>query len=258
MTLDLIVIGVVLLFALAGALRGFLWQLIQLLAVVVGVVAAKALGAALGGPVSRASGLPPTLGVVVASALVFGAVYLALSVVARLVRRRFKHTVAGAVDRSLGALVGASKGALLAWLALSALVFFDQPGAHAGSLVYRPVGSDAASVARRYNALQLLHPGLFARMHKLAALVTDPERAARRLADDPELRELAADPRLALVSQTPGLRDAFRRGDFFRLVRDPHVRELVADPALSHRPVELAPAKPALKKAGARATIETP
>lgn len=108
-----------------GFLRGFVCEVLSLLAWVGGVVALKVLhepvAAALLGPVGTSAGAA-----VLAFALVFGIVFIGVKLIAKRMGKATKKSVVGPVDRVLGAGFGALKGLIGATLLyLTASLFYD-------------------------------------------------------------------------------------------------------------------------------------
>ena len=108
-----------------GFMRGFIGEVLSLLAWVAGVVALKLFhepaSAALLGPVGTAAGAA-----VLAFALVFGIVFILGKLIAKRIGNATKKSVVGPVDRVLGAGFGALKGLIGATLLyLAASLFYD-------------------------------------------------------------------------------------------------------------------------------------
>ncbi len=225
MTLDLFILGLLIVFALFGRSSGALWQMLHLVSIGAGLLVSKALGPAIGRMMGPS--VHKGLAVVMATAAVFTLTYAFGHLLAFLLRRRFKETTAGTFDRALGAFLGFSKGALLAWVVLSTLVFFDNP---AHGWTFSAPGSKAAGFARRFNALQLFHLRSLDRLSKISELIKNPNAPHK---DDVESMLLAADPRLKAVAADPAIQSA--GADLLTLLGDPRVRELIADPALARK-----------------------
>lgn len=96
-----------------GFLRGFIFEILSLLAWVAGIIALKLFY----DPVSAALGPPVGYGApVLAFALVFGVVFIACKLLARRLGSATRSSVVGPVDRVLGGGFGALKGLIGATL----------------------------------------------------------------------------------------------------------------------------------------------
>lgn len=121
--LDSIFIGVVVLFAVLGAVTGLLLQVLRLAAAAGGAMAALSLS----GPAIKAWPVLdryPALQEILFPLVIFVASYVVLSLIARLVVAVFRKTapVLSWADRLWGALVGALKGVVLVWFTVSVLL----------------------------------------------------------------------------------------------------------------------------------------
>lgn len=162
--LDLSVLLALAVSALLGAASGALRQVVSLAAALAGVLASRAfshdVGAGLARTISPAARpLAPLLlffGIFAVASLV-GGVLLRATGIAKVVR--------GPADRSAGALLGGAKGALAAWVLLSAFVLARE------HLPERAVawaaGSDFAAVAQAHNLVARLDPEAARRLEKL-------------------------------------------------------------------------------------------
>jgi membrane protein required for colicin V production len=192
--LDLSALVVLAVAALLGAASGALRQLVSVAAAVAGVLASRAfardVGDGLARTVSAAArpAAPVLLFVgVFALASLLGGVILRASGVARAVR--------GPPDRAAGALLGGVKGALGAWVLLSAFVLArDHLPARARDWA---AGSDFAALARTHNLVARLDPEAARRLEQLQG-VQDLERLdrARRDLEDAGRRRREALDRL--------------------------------------------------------------
>jgi membrane protein required for colicin V production len=151
-TLDLAVLALVSVAALFGAASGALRQLASLAAVALGALAAHAwTDDVAAGLARRVSPLARPL----APFLLFLGVFALASLAALAVLRAtgVARAVRGPADRGLGAVMGGAKGALAAWVLLSALAL---AAAHAGVVAGWTRGSELASLAREHNLVTRL------------------------------------------------------------------------------------------------------
>lgn len=209
-TLDLVVLGVLLLFAVAGAIGGALRQLVPLGAVVAGWLAARHLPARLAPALLGAR--PPAWERAALAAGCFVAAAVVASLVGRAVTRRLHGPDGhpGPVDRAVGALLGGSKAALGCWVLLSALALARGP-ITLGGLKLDVRGSDFGSLAARHNLLEAAAPRQAALLERLIAATRDPAVRERLRRGDPEVRRLLEDPRVKALLERSA--EAGARGD---------------------------------------------
>ena len=222
MTLDLAVLALLALAALYGAATGALRQLVSLAAVVAGVLAARAFGADVGAGLART--VTP-LARHLAPVLLFAGIFALASLAGHLLLGAggMKRVVRGPADRALGALVGGAKGALAAWLLLSALAL---AGDHAPDAVLRRArGSDFAALARAHNLFRTLDPDAVRRLERALEAARQAERTGR-LPRDPESARLLADPRVRALAED-GAGAPLDPARAARVLEDPQLRALV-------------------------------
>jgi membrane protein required for colicin V production len=179
-TLDLAVLGLMLVAALAGAFSGALRQVLKLAGVVAGWAAARYLAPRVLLQLHAPSATTRVL--------VTAAAFLVAWMVALVVARAIVQTVQGEeeepgwLDRLLGALLGAAKGALVAWVFLSLLALLGGRLA-LGALVIEGRGSLAAALVARHDLLTLASPGTARSAQRLVEIWRDPAKRERLLKD---------------------------------------------------------------------------
>jgi membrane protein required for colicin V production len=198
--LDLAVLGLLLLTALAGALTGALRQVLKLAGVVAGWSAARFLAPQL----LRQLHAPSEVTRVVVVAATFLLAWLLAALLGRAIRRAVQgeEERPGWFDRLLGAVLGAAKGALLAWLLLSLLALLGGRLAF-GSFRVESRGSQAAALAARHDLLSLGSPGAVRSAQRLVEIWRDPVKRQR----------LLQDPGWNRMLERSGLKDVLDRGD---------------------------------------------
>ncbi len=222
MTLDLAVLGLLAVAALLGAASGALRQLVSLAAVVAAVLAARAWSSPVAVGLSRTLG---AAGRLLAPVLLFLGAFAIASLAGFLLLRAtgIARVVRGPADRGAGALVGGAKGALVAWVLLSALALAGDHGPAALTRWSR--GSDLLALARAHNLVTRLDPDAVRALERAIEAARRAERAGQ-LPRDPESARLLADPRIrALAEGGRGAPlDAERSS---RVMEDPEIRALV-------------------------------
>lgn len=238
MVIDLVILGLLLLFAVLGARSGAARQVAHLVALAAAYFAARRLGPLVAPRLAAALDSPLLIGNLAGTLLVFFVVLIAVRYVLTTLLRWLlgaKDEEERGVDRALGFVLGALKAGLVVYVVLSALTFAEEHVKVAGRrLGLSPKDSVAAGLARRFNLFEATQ---FAPVHDLARVLgaaSDPERAAR-LKDDPALRALRKDPRFQRLLKDERLRAAVARGDFETLLRDDRVLQLIQDPVVAAR-----------------------
>lgn len=165
--LDLSVLLVLAVSALLGAASGALRQLVSLGAALAGVLAARAFAKDVGDGLART--VSPAARPIAPVLLFFG-IFAVVSLLGGIVLRAtgVAKVVRGPTDRAAGALLGGAKGALGAWVLLSAFVLArehlpDRIGAWAR-------GSDFAAVAGAHNLVSRLDPDAARKLEQLEQL----------------------------------------------------------------------------------------
>lgn len=227
MTLDLAVLGILVLFAVLGASWGAMRQLVFLGAAVAGVLATRALAPPVAAGFSRSVPAPLARGAAVL--LVFFGVLVLGSFAGNLALRRAGPGRSWSpADRAAGALLGAAKAALVLWVVLSVLAFTGPLGP--AWLRLDPRGSDFAALVRRHNLFDAWRSPTADLLRRLLLAARDP-RGSARILSDVELRGLLEDPRVQALldeARSSGERDP-------PLDRSPRALELLSDPQFLER-----------------------
>jgi membrane protein required for colicin V production len=234
MTIDLLLLGLTLLFAVLGGLTGGARQIAHLVAITVAWFVSRKLGPVLGPRMAEAlGGTPIILGTLASSLVLFLVVLVAVRyVLTALLKRLFgaRDAEHRGVDGALGFVLGGLKVALIAYVVLSALVFVEKNVVVAGKrLGLSPKDSVSFEVARRYNLFELTQFSAVRDMVAVTRAMTHPEQA-RQLADDPAYKALREDPRYQRALSDKRLRTAIERGDTQEILRSNLVMQLLQDP----------------------------
>jgi membrane protein required for colicin V production len=260
MALDLLALGLLVVFAWLGARRGALATGLSLAGIVGGYAAAWWAATRLGATASEALGVTPLLGAPLAGSAAFGAVVLATGIVSWIARRRTRDVPATPASRAGGALFGALRGGLVAlaigllaiWLDASRMIGSggattpptDTPlrvvtrsaveGGVAAALGDAP-GADAAARA-------LAHPG-------------ESIQALQSLVETPEVQALAQDAAFWSYVEAGALDAALAEPSFQRLQWNAERRRQLAALGLVEEFSAGDPALFALQMRGALAAI---
>jgi membrane protein required for colicin V production len=224
-TFDLCVLGVVLLFTVAGGFSGGLRQLVQLATVVLGWLAARHLALPAAALVWSGRPLPwqRTLAAAVCFAVVAGVTGLAGRALAS--RLHGPSGRPGPADRGLGALLGGLKGALVAWLVLSLLARLGPIALGSFHLDVRR--SDFGSLAARHDLLGAVVPDQARGLDLLLAAARDPATRERVIQKDPGLKKLLDDPRVKALLERLARPPAEGARPEPGLLEEPDVKALV-------------------------------
>lgn len=236
MSLDLALLGVILVVALLGAVSGAARQISNLVGMVLAYLGARPIGTWSGPWLERAFQLPGSVGIVTGTLAAFVVIWLVCRMVfTRVLQRLFagEDPESRSVDRTLGFVLAGVKITLVLWIFICALAFVEQNVSVAGKRFgVSPRDSRAFALARRFNIFELTQ---FAPVKDLATVVTaaaDPSRA-KGLRRDPAFQRLQKDPRFHRALTDKSLHDAFERGDYRALLRSNLILQLIQDPAMA-------------------------
>ncbi len=218
MLLDLLVLVVLALFALHGATGGALKQVVQLLAAVIGWVAARHLAAPVAIGLARFGGFARPFAV----ALLFFGTFALVSLVGAAVLRAtsISTVVRGPTDRGAGAVLGGVKGALVAWVLLSALALAG--GAFGRRVEAMGRGSQYQELAAKHNLIRRLDPERVRVLERVLAAARDAKQKGEETTGD--AAQLLAHPRMKELADAGGQVDP---AEAERLLDDPVIRDLV-------------------------------
>ncbi|MDE2293209.1 MAG: CvpA family protein [Elusimicrobia bacterium] len=237
MGLDLVLLGLVALFALLGWRSGAVRQVEHWAGLIAGALSARPVAARATPFLAPLLKAPPMLVYVALTSLAFLVVGAVVSEAVKAVLSRLAPS-AGRVDQTLGAALGAGKGAGFLFLVLSVVVAFEKPLEKAwGEPPAAWESSRAAAFARRHDIFSLLPAAERSQLKSLAAAAQDPrgitvDPSVKKLLQDPKLQAVLQDPKLKAVFQDPDLAKALKSGDYGKLKDDPRVKALLSDPRL--------------------------
>ena len=243
MTLDLLALGALALFAIWGAFSGFARQVAQAVAGVGAVIAAAPAGRFFAEPMAKAIQSSLTVGVVVATLVCFIVIYLFVRTILTTILRRIlagKDPKNRSADRTLGFLLGGAKTAVALWIGLSAATFIENNLVLAGKkYTFTPQDSKLVVLARRYNFIQTVQFSGAKDLVLAAKVARDPQEAAR-LKDNPDYAALMKDSRFRQVVQGDAWKKALESGDVRGLMQNNQFVELIHDPKMNQRLERLA------------------
>lgn len=239
MTIDLIILGMVLLFAVVGAITGGAKQIANLVALAVAWYVSRKLGTYVGPKMAAAlGGAPLLMGTIAGTLVLFITVMVAVRyALTYLLKRLFgaQDAEKQGADNAIGFVLGGAKVVLIAYVMLSALVFAEQYIIVAGKRMgVSPKDSVSFELARRYNLFEMTQFSGVKDFVAVAQVAGNPEKA-RRLAENPAYKSLKQDPRFQRALSDKQLRAALERGDTQAALRSNLVLQLLQDPQFAAR-----------------------
>jgi membrane protein required for colicin V production len=246
MALDLIALGILVVFVALGAWRGTLASGSGLVSLVVGYIAAVVAASTMGADVAERFELPGMFGPVFAGSIAFCLAYSACSLIALLLKAWEKKRRGGdprsGLDRMGGALFGVLRGGLIVLLLSVLATWIDAardlgvleglPGAPdtEGSKVSEAAGSLIESAVEK--AMSGSDPAQAPAARVMAKVAANPGPALasiQELLEDERLHSLQDDQMFwALVENGAGER-AINQLSFYSIVNDPELRERLAN-----------------------------
>lgn len=121
--LDIIILGIIVVFVIAGAKRGLVWELFTLAGIGLGLWIPYTFRAPIADFISRYTdpGQTRIVVTVVAFLVIFSLIYIIFSHIGYFLHKLLEKILLGWLDRLLGALLGLAKGMLLVGLVLVAI-----------------------------------------------------------------------------------------------------------------------------------------
>jgi membrane protein required for colicin V production len=126
MPFDLFCAGLIVFFAILGAVRGFIRQAFGLLGFVGGILLARLVAPAFGEAFGKDLHLAPAIATAALAFILFIAAEVVAGLLGRMVHQQLGGGVAGGLNRVGGSWIGGGKGVLVVW-ALASLVALVRP-----------------------------------------------------------------------------------------------------------------------------------
>ncbi|MGQ0507755.1 MAG: CvpA family protein [Myxococcaceae bacterium] len=233
MTVDLVILGAILLFAALGAISGVARQVGQVVAMIAAYALARPLGTMLAPRLSQAMAAPRIVGTLVGTLLVFTTVmFVGRWASAAIIRKLLEgdSPEQKSMDRPLGFLVGGSKVAVVCYLIVSGMTFIEDHVQIAGQRIgVAHGGSKAFAFARRYNFFEMTQFRAVKDVVALSQATANPERLAK-VKTAPAYAALRKDPRFRKLLEDPKVKKAAETGDYRELLKSDAVMDLISDP----------------------------
>ncbi|WP_224367131.1 CvpA family protein [Hyalangium versicolor] len=238
MTIDLIILGLVLFFAIVGAFTGAAKQIAHMVGLALAYYVSRKLGTVVGPKLADSLGTTELIGVLVGTMLIFIVVLVAVRYALGALLQRVmtgKDPTNRGPDRTIGFVLGGAKVAVIAYVLLSALTFVDQHVEVAGKkLGFSPKDSRSFAFARDHNLFELTQFAPIQDFVQVVQASTNPEQAAK-MANDPAYKALRQDPRFKKALNDASLRRSLEQGDTRALLRSDLILQLIQDPEFAAR-----------------------
>jgi len=233
-TVDLVILGLVVLSAVWGAWSGVAKQIAHLASIALGYALARPAAALLGPSAARAFHVSKAVGLVAATVFAFVLIVVGVRIILTPLIRRIlaaNPEQDRSADRSLGFLLGGLKTAALAYVLVCALTFAEANVAIAGKPLHlSPQDSEVFALCREHNIFAWSHFGGVRDWISVAGALGDPTRRAS-VQNSAAFAELQKDPRFKSILGDRGLQKAFQTGNFQALVKDNALLDLMQDQA---------------------------
>ncbi|MDY7225091.1 CvpA family protein [Hyalangium rubrum] len=238
MVIDLVILGLVLFFAVVGAITGAARQIAHLVGLALAYFVSRKLGSVVGPKLAESLGTPQLIGVLLGTVLLFIVTLVVVRYAVGALLQRFmtgKDPNNRGPDQVIGFVIGGAKVAIISYVLLSAMTFLEQHVVVAGKRVgVSPKDSRAFGFARNHNLFEMTQFAPIKDFVRVVQASTDPNRAAQ-LQNDPAYKALRQDPRFQRALKDDSLRRALEQGDSRALLRSDLILQLIQDPAFAAR-----------------------
>ncbi|MFA6093403.1 MAG: CvpA family protein [Elusimicrobiota bacterium] len=234
MTLDLLILGLIALFAFAGYHSGAVRQLSLWIGLAAAYLLAKPTSALLSPAVAARMEWPVSQTASGLNVVLLPVILLAVTLAARLLLNALEPgEEQGPLDQGLGVPVGAVKGAAILFVTLCLAATLEKPLARIHfDLAARTQGSWSMAFARKHNPFADEHPYALDALKKLADARSDP-KAKKELLKNKAFKSLLSDSNLKAALDDSSVKKALRAGDFAALLKNPLIDGLLKNPDLA-------------------------
>lgn len=228
--LDFFVAVVLILSVIWGYLRGFLYDLLGLVALIVAFVGSAPFGENLGGALARNSAMSAGTAYVVVRVVAGVLIYVSLKISAVVANRKFGKTERGVTrrwNRNLGALGGLLSGLvtvlIVLFLADAVVKAFPES---TNALVRVAEGSRFRRMVSSFNPADrfLLTDAL-----RLIQAARDDPEVRRRLREDPHIQRILQNETLQRALRDEDLQRAIESDDYGQVLRNENLRAVLSD-----------------------------
>lgn len=233
MILDLAVLALIGLFAVAGYSSGAVRQISHAIGLVVAYLFSKPAAALLGPAWAARMNWPEAQAVSGLSLVLMPVIFIGATLTSRLLLNILEPgDERGPLDQGLGVLVGAAKGGAILFVLLCLTVsgesMLERLNVDVDSAT---AGSFSIGFARGHNLFAQNDPLALGALKKLAQARSDP-KARKILLRDHNVKALLANSRLKAALEDPHLLKALRSGEAAVILKDPSIQKFLGDPEL--------------------------
>jgi membrane protein required for colicin V production len=234
MALDLLILGLIALFAFAGYHSGAVRQLSHWIGLAAAYVLAKPAAAFLGPALAAHMGWPVSQTTSGLNVVMLPVILLTAMSAARLLLNAVEPgEERGPLDQGLGVPVGAVKGGAILFVMLCLAATLEKPLAQIHfDLDAKTQGSWSMAFARNHNPFTPEHPYALDALKKLADARSDP-KAKKELLKDNAFKSLLADSNLKAALDDLAIQKALRAGDSAALLKNPLIKNLLGNPEIA-------------------------
>ena len=233
MILDLAVLALIGLCAIAGYSSGAVRQISHAIGMIAAYLFSKPAAALLGPALAARLNWPQAQAVSGLSLALMPVIFMGAALTSRLLLNILEPgDERGPLDQGLGVLVGAAKGGAILFVLLCLTVtgesMFGQLNVDIASAT---AGSHSMDFVRGHNLFGQHDPHALDALKKLAQARSDP-KTRKILFRDQNVKALMANARLKAAFEDPHLKEAFRLGQVDVLLKNPSIQKILGDPEL--------------------------
>ena len=233
-TLDIIVAIAVLLFAVIGFFKGFLAQVLSILALIVAYLLSRPLGKAIAGIIARNSDNPNSssyvLGSFLALLIIYAGIKLIIHYTCKFLRGKRSDVF---INNLLGAAFGGAKAFAVAWICLCTVAAFPARFQGKSPDIYAMLhGSRMETIIRKWNPVGKSR--IADSFRQLEVIARDPQ-AFQRLKKDPNLARLLSIMERKLKAEVTDAetRRRIQDGDMSSIMRIEKLWSIFRDPEVA-------------------------
>ena len=230
--LDIIVLVVVLIFAAHGLKKGFLAQLLSIVALVVAWWASRPVGKAIAGIISQQAHTSSSAGYVLGTFIALIAIYTALKLIFYIVGESMRHEkgTLGMGNKLFGAVFGGAKAFIVCWVVLCVVAAFPKHFENkTPDLVKLLKGSKMESLVAKWNPVK--NSRLGDTINNIEKISRNPN-ALRRIASEPSVAHLVDVLKRKLAAQVKdeATLQRIRAGDVSAILKVENIKKVLLDP----------------------------
>jgi len=230
--LDLIVVGAVAVFAAIGLKKGFVAQVLAIIALIVAWQLSRPVGKAIAGIISSRAGTSHSAAYIMGTFIALLIIYTGLRLIFFIVGHVFnrKASVIGLMNRLMGALFGGAKAFGTCWIILCVVAAFPQHFENKSPDVCKMLQrSKMGALISRWNPVK--NSRMVDTIHNIERISQNPG-VLSRLRSDPNVAEFVSvlKRKLEALAKDEDARRRIRSGDISTILRPENIRKVILDP----------------------------